>query len=194
MGNFYNHFKKVCKHKYWVGYYCFKAGIPWRGIKHDMSKFSPVEFLESVKYYQGNRSPIDKCKEVNGWSKAWQHHKGRNDHHYEYWMDDFDHGGKPLKMPPECAIEMLCDYLGAGRAYSGDSFSYADELEWWKKKSQNPLAMHPVTKMFISFELTKIAKAEASEDFNLKKLLNNRQLRWEYAVCEGIWRSKQNVQ
>lgn len=55
MGNFYNHFKKVCKHKYWVGYYCFKAGIPWRGIKHDMSKFSPIEFLESVKYYQGNR-------------------------------------------------------------------------------------------------------------------------------------------
>lgn len=105
-----------------------------------------------------------------------------------------NHGGKPLKMPPECAIEMLCDYLGAGRAYSEDLFSYADELKWWKNKSQNPLAMHPVTKMFISFELTKIAKAEASEDFNLKKLLNNRQLRWEYAVCEGIWRSKQNVQ
>ena len=194
MRNFYNHFKKVCKHKYWVGYYCFKAGIPWRGIKHDMSKFSPIEFLESVKYYQGNRSPIDRCKEVNGWSKAWQHHKGRNDHHYEYWMDDFDHGGKLLKMPPECAIEMLCDYLGAGRAYSGDLFSYANELKWWKNKSQNPLAMHPVTKMFISFELTKIAKAEASKDFNLKKLLNNRQLRWEYTVCEGIWRSKQNVQ
>ena len=193
MGNFYNHFKKVCKHKYWVGYYCFKAGIPWRGIKHDMSKFSPVEFLESVKYYQGNRSPIDRCKEVNGWSKAWQHHKGRNDHHYEYFIDNLDHGGKPLKMPPECAIEMLCDYLGAGRAYSGDLFSYADELKWWKNKSQNPLAMHPVTKMFISFKLTKIAKAEASEDFNLKKLLNNRRLRLEYAVCEGIWRSKQNV-
>ena len=97
-------------------------------------------------------------------------------------------------MPPECAIEMLCDYLGAGRAYSGDLFSYANELEWWKKKIQNPLAMHPVTKMFINFELTKIAKAETSEDFNLKKLLNNKQLGWEYAVCEGIWRSKQNVQ
>ena len=193
MGNFYNHFKKVCKHKYWVGYYCFKAGIPWRGIKHDMSKFSPIEFLESVKYYQGNRSPIDRCKEVNGWSKAWQHHKGRNDHHYEYFIDNLDNGGKPLKMPPECAIEMLCDYLGAGRAYSGDLFSYVDELEWWKKKSQNLLAMHPVTKMFINFELTKIANAETSEYFNLKKLLNNKQLKFEYAICEGIWRSKQDV-
>ena len=149
MGNFYNHFKKVCKHKYLVGYYCFKAGIPWRGIKHDMSKFSPVEFLESVKYYQGNRSPIDRCKEVNGWSKAWQHHKGRNDHHYEYFIDNLDNGGEAIEMPKDCVLELIADYLGAGRAYMGKSFSYKKEYEWWENKKQKPLLMHKNTKKFI---------------------------------------------
>ena len=151
--NCWKHFQKVCIHKYWVGYYCFKAGIPWRGIKHDISKFSPVEFWESVKYYQVTSSPIDACKKENGWSKAWQHHKGRNDHHYEYWLDDFDHGGKPLIMPYECALEMLCDYLGAGRAYQGKNFTYAGEYEWWQNKKSLPLAMHPAIKEFIEYEM-----------------------------------------
>ena len=60
------HFKKICIHKYYVGKYCFKMGMYWQGITHDLSKFSPIEFFESAKYYQGNRSPIDACKEANG--------------------------------------------------------------------------------------------------------------------------------
>ena len=80
--NSLKHFKKICIHKYWVAHYCFKCGLYWRGIKHDMSKFSPIEFWESVKYYQGDRSPIDAAKEDKGWSAAWMHHKGRNTHHY----------------------------------------------------------------------------------------------------------------
>ena len=68
--NCFLHFKKICIHKYWVGYYCFKLGIPWRGIKHDLSKFSPIEFWESVEYYQGTSSTIDACNTDKGWSKA----------------------------------------------------------------------------------------------------------------------------
>ena len=151
--NCFLHFKKICIHKYWVGYYCFKLGIPWRGIKHDLSKFSPIEFWESVEYYQGTSSPIDACKKDKGWSKAWQHHKGRNDHHYEYFVDDLDHGGKPLLMPFECALEMFCDYLGAGRAYYGKDFTYNKEYEWWLKKIENPILMHPVIQKFITFGL-----------------------------------------
>lgn len=142
-------FKTVCKHKYYVGKYCFIAGIPLRGILHDLSKLSPTEFIESVKYYQGYRSPIDACKEANGWSKAWMHHKGRNKHHYEYWQDNFDKGGNPVMMPREYAFEMFCDYVGAARAYQGKDFSFKDELEWWNKKKSNGIAMHPQTKEFI---------------------------------------------
>ncbi len=158
VSNIIKHFKTICKHKYYVGKYCFMAGIPWRGIKHDMSKFSPTEFFESVKYYQGTRSPIDACKEANGYSKAWQHHKGRNTHHYEYWQDNFDNGGTPLKMPFKDAVELVCDYLGAGRAYHGDeNFTYADEYEWWQNKKAKPLAMHPHTKTFIEKVLLQLA-------------------------------------
>ena len=146
---FFGHLKTVLVHKWWVFYYCCKFGIPHRGIFHDMSKFSPTEFWESVKYYSGTRSPIDASKEANGWSKAWLHHKGRQPHHYEYWQDNFDKGGEALCMPFVYNLEMLCDYLAAGRAYMKKNFSYVAEYEWWKNKCKNPLAMHPVNKTFI---------------------------------------------
>ena len=135
--NTWLHFKKVCTHKFWVAYYCFKAGLYWRGIMHDMSKFSWIEFWESVKYYQGDRSPINACKEDKGYSLAWQHHKGRNPHHYEYWTDKYDDGTIALEMPYNCAVELVCDWVGAGRAYFGKDFTFAKEWEWWRDKIEN---------------------------------------------------------
>ena len=148
--NMIKHFKLICIHKYYVFKNCKQAGLIWRGIKHDLSKFSPTEFFESVKYFDGSRSPIDVCKEKNGVSKAWLHHKGRNTHHYEYWQDNFDNGGNALLMPYEDALELVCDYLGAGMAYMKDKFTYKGELEWWMAKAKKPLAMHPAIKMFVT--------------------------------------------
>ena len=153
INNTINHFNKVITHKKYVGEFCFKFGIPVQGILHDLSKFSPVEFFESVKYYQGTSSPIDACKKANGWSMAWMHHKGRNPHHYEFWMDNFDHGGTPLIMPCKYAIELLCDYLGAGMAYMGNNFSYKAEYEWWLIKKSNGISMHPIIIQFIDESL-----------------------------------------
>ena len=118
-----------------------------------MSKFSPVEFFESVKYYSGTRSPIDACKEDKGISMAWMHHKGRNPHHYEYWVDNFDKGGEPKEMPIKYKVEMICDYLGAARAYMGKNFSYKAEYEWWQKKLELPRAQHQNDKDFVSLVL-----------------------------------------
>ena len=154
------HFNKICTHKYWVYHYCKLAGIPWRGIKHDLSKFSPVEFFESVKYYKGTSSPIDEAKKVNGVSYAWMHHKGRNDHHYEYWQDNFDNGGSPVQLPYECAVEMLCDYLGAGKAYMGNKFTYKGEFEWYLGKLALNIRMHDQTKKFIYIMFSDLAKEE----------------------------------
>ena len=169
--NMARHFKTVMVHKYWVFYYCCMAGIPLRGIKHDMSKFSPTEFMESAKYYNGKISPIDVCKKENGYSKAWLHHKGRNTHHYEYWQDNFDKfkkdpkAGTALIMPFYDTVEMICDYLGAGRAYNGKKFTYKGEYEWWviKNTTQGPVAMHPVTKEFVD----RIMRAIAHHDIYL---------------------------
>lgn len=149
--NIFKHFKKICIHKYWVFYYCCKMGIPLQGLIHDMSKFSLTEFWESARYYQGTSSPIDTCKKINGISKAWLHHKGRNKHHYEYWFDNIDRmGGTPLEMPLKYKKEMLCDFLGAGRAYYGKNFTYEKEYEWWQNKLSHPLAIHENNKKYIS--------------------------------------------
>ena len=157
--NFLGHLHTVHIHRKWVRRYCRWAGIWWRGIKHDLSKYSPTEFWESVKYYQGTSSPIDAAKAANGWSKAWQHHKGRNTHHYEYWWDDFDHGGHPLIMPEDDFVEMVCDYLGAGQAYSGAIFSYSREYKWWLDH-RDEKGMHPCHKVMLDIIFSDLEKAE----------------------------------
>lgn len=153
------HFKKICVHKFWVAYYCFKAGLYWQGITHDISKFSWVEFWESVKYYQGTKSPIDACKEDKGYSLAWQHHKGRNPHHYEHWTDNYDSGTTCIEMPYNYAAEMICDYLGAARAYLGHKFTYQNEWEWWQNKSKIA-KMHPNTAEFVTIVFSILAGLE----------------------------------
>ena len=156
--NFINHFKTVCIHKYYVFKYMTKTGYPFRGFMHDWSKFSPIEFFESVKYFDGKVSPIVRCKQANGYSLAWQHHKGTNPHHYEYWVDNLDNGGVAIKIPYKYLVELICDYLAAGRTYHGKNFTYADELEWWKRKlaNENP-KIHHESENFITFVFTRLA-------------------------------------
>ena len=81
------HFKTITHHRHLVRQYCFRLGLYYQGLTHDLSKYSPSEFWRGVKYYQGYRSPNDAERRENGVSLAWLHHKGRNRHHFEYWID-----------------------------------------------------------------------------------------------------------
>lgn len=81
------HFKTITKHRHAVIRNCFKAGIPLQGLRHDLSKYLPSEFIPGAKFYQGTRSPNEAEREKYGYSAAWLHHKGRNKHHFEYWTD-----------------------------------------------------------------------------------------------------------
>jgi len=142
----FGHLKTILIHKYWVFIYCCKLGIPFRGVIHDMSKFSWTEFSESVKYYQGGKkSPIPVIKAENGYSKAWQHHKGRNKHHYEYWTDNYDLGTTAIEIPEKYVKELVADWMGAGRAYCGKSFTVDDEIKWWNN-CKDAKFIHPKTK------------------------------------------------
>lgn len=145
--NIIGHLKTVLIHKYWVFIYACKLGIPWQGITHDLSKFSLIEFVEGCKFYSGVESPITRCKRIKGFSYAWQHHKGRNPHHFEYWIDS---NGQPIDMPFKYKLEMLADYLAAGRTYMKDKFSYEIELKWYLNKItvEDP-NIHPKTSDFI---------------------------------------------
>lgn len=169
------HLSTIMKHKFWVFYFCNMCGFTWKGIVHDLSKFSPTEFWTNVKYVIPGKSPIDVQKEEIGFSMAWQHHKGHNPHHYEFWMDKFDDGCYVTKMPFEYAVEMLCDNLAAGKAYQGKKFTYESELKWWEKqrKIRN---MHPDNRDFLDVMFHKLYEYEqdlkAGEKVKLHDILN----------------------
>jgi len=160
---FFGHLKTICKHKWYVGYYCFQAGLYWQGIVHDLSKFSPTEFWESVHYYSGKTSPINACKNDKGYSMSWIHHRGHNLHHREAWTDYYDKGTIALQMPFKYALESVCDYLGAGMAYQGKKFTYQSELRWWENECSQPMCIHKQTKYFID-DMLKIMAKENSCD------------------------------
>ena len=74
----WKHFCTITKHRWKVRSGCFRVGLYWRGLVHDLSKYSPSEFITGAKYYQGTRSPNSRERELVGYSTAWMHHKGRN--------------------------------------------------------------------------------------------------------------------
>jgi hypothetical protein len=155
---FFGHLKTVLTHKRWVFYYASRLGYTWRGLVHDMSKFSPAEFFEGVRYWTGKRSPVIVAKEKTGISYAWLHHRGMNKHHYEYWIDKLNDGGVPHKMPFKYVVEMVCDRLGACRAYEGETGDiFAREYEWWRKNGETA-KIHPETKALIRTILWNLAE------------------------------------
>ena len=82
-----SHFITITHHKILVMQGCFKVGLYWQGLMHDLSKYEPSEFWVGAKYYQGTRSPNNAEREDIGVSTSWLHHKGRNKHHFEHWVD-----------------------------------------------------------------------------------------------------------
>ena len=175
----WHHLRTVQTHRKWVRHYCFLAGIPWRGLKHDLSKYSPTEFFESARYWVGTSSPINEAKKENGISYAWMHHKGRNDHHYEYWMDNFDDGGLARLIPKLPFVELVCDYLGAARAYLGQDFSFKKEREWWESK-RNKVSMNEKNKIMLDIIFADLYNWERIGN-STDKLIKNKYIQqiWE---------------
>ena len=143
-GNFFRHLHTVNVHRFRVFKLCCRVGIPLQGLVHDLSKYNPEEFFEGVKYFQGNYSPIRNCKKVNGYSRAWLHHKGRNKHHYEYWYDYATPEETPI-MPFKYFLEMVCDSVAAGMTYQGKKWDQHYQLSYWNRV-KGTAKMHP--KMF----------------------------------------------
>lgn len=131
--NFKGHFMTITKHRHEVMKNCFKSGILVQGLLHDLSKYSPAEFIVGVSHFQGDRSPNEGEREDYGYSKAWMHHKGRNKHHFEYWTD-YDSVTKklsPVRMPKKYVIEMFCDRVAASKVYLGENYNDSAPLNYY---------------------------------------------------------------
>ena len=129
------HYKTIRHHKMLVMKNCFRCGLYWQGLTHDLSKLAPVEFWAGAKYWQGTCSPNNAQRQKEGYSAAWLHHKGRNPHHWEYWTDFDETDGHVIanKIPYRYVVEMVCDWIGAGMVYSQGKWTQSDPLTHYNK-------------------------------------------------------------
>lgn len=159
MKRFLAYFRYVMRHRREVRKACWRVGLFWRGLVHDLSKYSPSEFFpyarqfynadgskrdvrDKTGYYDPNTQPDD-------FKSAWRHHWTHNDHHWEWWAriklgTQWVDRTEPLEMSRKAVLEMMCDWWGAGRAQN--SAVYPDE--WWTKNNGS-MRLHKNTRALI---------------------------------------------
>lgn len=181
---FFGHLRTINRHRHKVIAHCAKAGILWQGLRHDLSKYSPTEFIPGVKYFQGTRSPNEAERELNGYSLAWMHHKGRNRHHYEYWTD-MNRETKcyePVPMPRRYFVEMVMDRRAACMTYQGKAYRDDSALQYFERSREKDL-MHPETSRQLRFVLRMLAEQGEKETFSYlrRSVLKGKPFPWEEA-------------
>ena len=159
----FRHFRTITRHRHRVIAHCFRAGIGWQGLFHDLSKYSPAEFFTGARYYLGSRSPNEAERADKGYSTAWMHHKGRNRHHFEYWTDysPATRVVEPVKMPLRYVVEMFCDRVAASKIYQGDNYTATQPLEYFMRGKPRRV-VHPATSDLLEGWLRMLA--EQGED------------------------------
>lgn len=178
MFNAIKHFKTITHHRHLVMKGCFAVGLYKQGLLHDLSKYSWVEFRVGAKYYQGNISPNNVEREKNGVSMAWLHHKGRNKHHFEYWIDydlKGDHHMTGMKMPVNYVVEMYCDRVAACKNYQKEKYTDRSALEYFDR-GKDKYMMHDETYDLLYGLLKYLAEngESATNDYIRKEILHNK--------------------
>lgn len=162
------HLKTINHHKRLVMRHCFRVGLYRQGLLHDLSKYSPVEFSAGAKYFQGNRSPNEIERLEKGFSAAWLHHKGRNRHHLEYWLDynpedEYRIGG--MRMPVNYVVEMFCDRMAASKTYRKDAYTNSDPYHYYLHSRDNYL-LHPESRKLLEKLLIMLAEQGEEKTFH----------------------------
>ncbi|MCP1101512.1 hypothetical protein M2454_001653 [Aequitasia blattaphilus] len=163
------HLHTINTHKLMVMKMLFKVGLYKQGLLHDMSKYTYTELRVGAKYYQGYRSPNNAEREALGYSSAWLHHKGRNKHHFEYWIDystNKESAFEGIRMPVRYVVEMFVDRVAASKTYQKENYRDDHPLFYYEqgvKKLGNMI--HPDTSKLLHHLLRKLAKEGEKETF-----------------------------
>ena len=178
----WKHFKTITHHKWLVLCGCFRVGLYRQGLCHDLSKYTPTEFLTGARYYQGTRSPNAQERAEKGYSEAWMHHKGRNRHHYEYWtdMNPATRNYEPIPMPRKYLVEMVMDRRAACMTYQGSAYTDGSALAYLENSREKDL-MHPRTLRELTFLLTMLKEQGEQDTFRYLKenVLAGKPFPWE---------------
>lgn len=154
----WQHLRTILHHKNLVRKGCFKVGLYKQGIMHDWSKYTPTEFLVGCRYYQGTASPNNAERADKGYSSAWLHHKGRNKHHLEYWIDYAADTGymTGMRMPTKYVVEMFIDRISASKNYQHENYTDRSSLEYYEK-GKGHYIMHEETRALLEQLLQMLA-------------------------------------
>ena len=178
----WQHFKTITHHRHLVMLGCFRVGLYRQGLAHDLSKYSPTEFWNGARYYQGDRSPNGAEREDKGYSEAWMHHKGRNRHHYEYWTDMNlqTRRYEAIPMPRRYLVEMVMDRRAACMTYQGKNYTPGSALAYYLSSRERVL-MHPETQRQLEYILTMLRDRSEEETFRYLKedVLKGMPFPWE---------------
>ena len=166
MMQYWSHFKYTIIHKYFVFLECCKRGIVWRGIMHDMSKFSPSEFGAYANYFfnpDGTRKTNPETgdsNQVEAFKRAWCYHAHYNDHHPSYWIS-IPHNSQTslvgsnnyvVLLPNISAIkEMISDMIGASAA-QGNVDPKQGAMRYYLN-NKNQVILHPSARQILEMEL-----------------------------------------
>lgn len=176
---FWKHLKTINHHKMLVMKGCFKVGLYRQGLLHDLSKYMPSEFLVGVKYYRGDISPNNLERKEKGYSSAWLHHKGRNKHHLEYWIDygmgDAEAPLVGMRMPDKYIVEMFIDRMSASKNYQKEKYTDRSALEYYERGKAHHI-LHPEVRELLERLLHMLADEgeEATMDYIRREVLHNK--------------------
>lgn len=150
------YFLLTVRHKCFV----FVAGLQvrasiWRLLLHDWTKFMPSELPHYQRQFYG------KADDAAGFIRAWVHHQNAHAHHWEYWIPRTGHNrctppypdNEPIPMPEWAVREMVADWFGASRAYTG---RWPRDGAWnWFTDNSKDIRVHPTTARLINEILDK---------------------------------------
>ena len=178
----WQHFKTITHHRWVVRKGCFRMGLYWQGLTHDLSKYSPTEFRQGARYFQGTRSPNAAEREEKGYSEAWMHHKGRNRHHYEYWTDMSPRSKtyESVPMPRRYLAEMVADRVAACKIYEGENYTAESALRYLMRSKEKDL-MNPQTRRELEYLLTMLRDDGEKATFRYirQSVLKGKPFPWE---------------
>ena len=166
---FFKHLATIMKHRKEVRKLCFKCGLYKQGIFHDLSKYSYIEFIEGVKYFDGTKSPTSVCRDKTGKSDAWDHHIRKNKHHPEYWINNDN-----AIMPYKYAAESICDRIAACKTYNKENYTNNDPLKYWNKQKEKGYKINKIIELFYDEVLFDLSK------YGEDKIINKKYLRKVY--------------
>lgn len=174
MKNDIKYLKYLFKHKWYVAKECFKRGLYWQGIIHDLSKFLPSEYFAYRDYFYNNPENDENYKSLNkvlnrsfteelslliykakikrikdNFDYAWCYHQKRNKHHFQYFLLKNDDGTlRPLEMPIKYRKETLSDWAGCSYALKG----FDNTLNWYTE-NRKKMIIAPETREWLEKEI-----------------------------------------